>query len=200
MPLPGSSIAWLFAPWQTSSVRMLPRRPPGGEPGSPTLVHHRRRHLPLRLLEMLQVGRRLTRPARLQLAVDPDVVGLPFKKDIVVVLRATMLDPVWVAGAGVTARHGPGPRQRVVDGRDLIAQDVRVRLVEEDTLLDDGLIVLVQRNAARIEDARPLELARLDLEHVVAAVAILIDPLPDRVAGEGTLDILRPVAAVGIDA
>src|SRR5215470_2612329 len=54
------------------------------------------RHLPLRLVEMPQVGRRLARSARLQLAVDPDVIGLAFDEDIVVVLGAAVLDPVWV--------------------------------------------------------------------------------------------------------
>ena len=56
-----------------------------------------------------------------------------------------------------------------------------------DPLLDDGLVVLVQRNAAGVEGARALEVAGLDFEHVVAAVAVRVDPLADRVADEGRL-------------
>jgi hypothetical protein len=43
----------------------------------------------------------------------------------------------------------------VIEGRDLIQELIGIGLVEGNPLLDDGLIVLVQRNAARIEDARP---------------------------------------------
>src|SRR5262245_55813714 len=143
-----------------------------------------------RLVEVPQVRRRLARAAWPELAVDPNVVGLSFDEDVVVVLGAAVLDPHSITRAIVAARHRPGPGQRIVVGGDLVTQDVRVGLVEEDALLDDGLIVLVQRDAARIEDARAFEMTGLHLEHVVAAVAILIDPFADRVAREGWLDIL----------
>jgi hypothetical protein len=40
------------------------------------------------------------------------------------------------------------------------------------------------RQAGLVVSARSLEAAGLDLEHVVAAIAVLVDPLADRVAGE----------------
>ena len=50
--------------------------------------------------------------------------------------------------AAVAARHRPGPRERMVGGRDLIMQDVRIGLVGIDLLLDDRLAILVEGNAA----------------------------------------------------
>ena len=75
----------------------------------------------------------------------------------------------------------------------------RIGLVEIDALLDDGLAVLVERDAGGVVTARQLEEAGLDLEHVVLAVAVLVDPLADRVAREGRRGIGRPFAAVGIN-
>ena len=87
----------------------------------------------------------------------------------------------------------------VGDGH-LVVQQILVGLVEIDALLDDGLIVLVQRNAAEIEGARTTEVAGLDFEHVELAVAILVNPFADGVAVEAGLDLLWPGAAVGEDA
>ena len=81
-------------------------------------------------------------------------------------------------------------------------QDVAIVLVEIDAFLDDRLAVGVERNAARIVGAGVLEAARLDQQRIVAAVAVLIDPLADRVAREHRVrrHVLGPVAAVGMDA
>src|SRR5262249_58490423 len=65
---------------------------------------------------------------------------------------------------------------------------------------DDGLVVLVQRNAAEIEGARTAEVAGLDFEHIELAVTILVDPFADGVAVEAGLDLLWPGAAIGEDA
>src|SRR6266849_1699311 len=105
-----------------------------------------------------------------------------------------------VRGAPVVLQHRPGPRQRMVEDRDLVMQEVLVGLVEEDALFDDRLIVLVQRNSAQIEIARSLEAAGFDLQHVVAAVLILVDPLTDGIAIEAFLDLPWPVTAVGVNA
>ena len=73
-------------------------------------------------------------------------------------------------------------------------------LVAEEPLLEDRLVVDVQRQAGFVEGARSLEAAGLDLEQVVAAVAVGVDPFADRVAREGRRESRRPVAAVGVDA
>src|SRR5438093_6340178 len=78
--------------------------------------------------------------------------------------------------------NGPGPRERIVDRGDLVEQDVLVRLVERDALLDDGLTIVVQLNAARFERPGSLEAAALHLQHVVAAITVLIDPFADGIA------------------
>src|SRR5262249_9448302 len=97
-------------------------------------------------------------------------------------------------------RHRPGPRQRMVDGGDLDAQEVLVGRIEREALLDDALPVLVQRDAAAFEGARPLEAARLDLEHAEAAVRALLEPLADRIAQEARLDLGGPGASIRKDA
>src|SRR5262245_29141021 len=99
MPPPRLSIALPSLHGRLRLSRMLPRGMLGGEPGLPYPSAPWSVPLPLRLIEMPEIGRRLARTARLQLAVDPDVVGLPFEEDIVVVLGAAVLDPVWIARA-----------------------------------------------------------------------------------------------------
>src|SRR5262249_24972187 len=71
-----------------------------------------RRHLPLRLIEMPQVGWRLARSARPQLAVNLDVVGLPLDENIVVVLGTAVLDPNRVTRAAIAAGDCPGAGAR----------------------------------------------------------------------------------------
>src|SRR3954469_8767510 len=48
--------------------------------------------------------------------------------------------------------------------------------------------------------ARSFEAARLDFKHVVAAVAISVDPAADGIATHRRLDLGGPIAPVGIDA
>src|SRR5262249_58253364 len=86
----------------------------------------------------------------------------------------------------------------IKDGH-LIVQDVAVRLVEVNALLDDGLIVLMQRNAGLIESALTSEMPRLDHERIEFSVAILVDPSADGIAHTAGLDVRRPVAAIGVD-
>src|SRR5262249_29808719 len=160
-PCPCSLLPPRLAPGNQHALPVKGARHGSTEPWRCCSAKVVRRHLPLRLIEMPQVGWRLARSARPQLAVNLDVVGLPLDENIVVVLGTAVLDPNRVTRAAIAAGDCPGAGQRVVNGRDLVAQNVRVRFVKEDALPDDSLIVLVQRNAARIEDARPLEIARL---------------------------------------
>src|SRR5262249_40273758 len=105
-----------------------------------------------------------------------------------------------VALAAILLDHRPGADERIVDGRYLVDQDVKIALVERDALPDDGLVVFMQRKAGGLEGARALEIAGFGLERVVAAIAIGIEPLADRVARERRLLIGREAAPVGIDA
>src|SRR5215470_5462548 len=121
---------------------------------------------------------------------------------MIVVLGTVHLAPVRLAIrlAPVALENGPGPRQRTVDNGHLVAEEIAIVLVEIDPLPDDGLVVLVQRNAAAVERARSLEIPGLDLERVVASVAVGIDPFADRVAEKGWLHSGGPIAPVGEDA
>src|ERR1700740_2178359 len=90
-------------------------------------------------------------------------------------------------------RYGPWPGQGMVDHRDLVMQQVLLRLVEIQALLEDRLVVVVQRQPGGIVMTRSLEGSTgFDLERVVMAVMGAIDPVPDRVAGERRLDLGRP--------
>src|SRR5262245_32061427 len=115
-----------------------------------------------------------------------------------IVLRADVIFP---SRASIGTAVGPlflgvRSRQRIVDHGDLVPEDVLVGLVEIDPLLDHRLAVAVERDAGRIVTARVLEETCLDFEYVVLAVAILIDPLADRIARECRLRALRPWPAI----
>src|SRR5262249_9509954 len=151
----------------------------------------------LRRLEVSQVRRRLILLDRHQVAVAAHHVIVLADPDVMIVLGAMVEIPDHIAAfALILLGNGPGPRERIVDGGDLVEQDVLVRLVDGDALLDDGLAIVVQLDAARLERARTLEPAGLDFQNVIAAVAVLIDPLADRVAAEGGLELLWPGAPV----
>ena len=84
--------------------------------------------------------------------------------------------------------------------RDLVMQEVLVCLIEIEALLEDRLVVVMQRQAGSVVVARPLETAGLHFEHVIAAVTILIDPSANGIAGERWLELLGPIASIGEDA
>src|SRR5439155_26126694 len=107
--------------------------------------------------------------------------------DVIVLLAAVYLEPENVAHAVEGLDHRPWPGQRMIGGRDLVAQQVLVVLIERDALPDDRFVVAVERDAAGFIDARALEVAGLDLERVEAAVVIGVEPFADRVAGPGRL-------------
>src|SRR6516165_8825519 len=83
-------------------------------------------------------------------------------------------------------------RRRVVDGRDFVVQNVRIGFIEVNSLFDDSLIILVKRETAALIGAGAFHVAGLDLEHVVAAIRVPIDPFSDRIAREGRLGMVGP--------
>src|SRR6516225_2008226 len=118
---------------------------------------------------------------------------------MVIVFGAVVLQPHRIVVAAVALGDGPGSRKGVVNDGDLVVERVRVRLVEIEALLDDGLAILMKRHTSAFVSARSLKAACLDLQQIVTTVAMGIDPSADRVAEEGRLDLLRPVAAIGND-
>src|SRR5712671_2736014 len=128
--------------------------------------------------EIAQIWRRLAAFGGHQQPLGAQVVGLAADLDMAVAFGADPLAPDRPLPllANVALLHRPGARQRIVDGGDLVVQQVGLGLVEIDPLLDDRGIVGVQRQPAGIIDARALEAAGLDFQHVVFAVAVLVDP------------------------
>src|SRR5262249_9773581 len=151
-------------------------------------------------LEVAQVRRRLVLPRWHQSAVRAQEIVLPSDADVTVALGADLLEPFrlidWLANGFLGDR--PGMRERVVDRRHFVRQRVGIVLVPKDPLLDDALIVRVQRDAGGVVGTGTLEMTRLDFERVEAAVAVGVDPFADRVTLEGRIDIaLWPIAPVG---
>ena len=88
----------------------------------------------------------------------------------------------------------------MVDGGDVVVQQVLVGLVEIDALVDDGLVVLVGGRALVVEGARALDVAALDLQRIEAAIGVGIEPFADGVARESRLRaVRRPAASVRVD-
>src|SRR6516164_84907 len=78
-----------------------------------------------RLVEIFQVGRRLALAGRHQLAVGAEEIALLADHHVMIVLDADVLVPGGVAIAVVGPRHRPWSGQRMIDDRDLVAQNVR---------------------------------------------------------------------------
>ena len=87
----------------------------------------------------------------------------------------------------------------MIDRGNFVVQNVAIGFVEVNPFPDHCLIVRVHRNAARVENAWTLKAARLDFKHVVPAISIFIDPIPDRIAQKRRFNIGRPITSVGID-
>src|SRR6266568_6776666 len=91
----------------------------------------------LRLIKMAQAGRLLTLLCRHQFALGAEHEVLALDAHMLGALGADSLHPDRIAVAHIILGHRPWPGKRIVEGRDLVVQDVRVGLVEEDALLDD---------------------------------------------------------------
>src|SRR6202521_3902777 len=100
-------------------------------------------------LEISQVRRRLVLLRRHEQPVRAQHIVLVADHHMIVVL-AILFGPERprIRHAPIVLHHGPGSRQRMVDDRDLVVRDLVIRRVDEDPLLDDRLIVLVQRQSA----------------------------------------------------
>src|SRR4051812_16076335 len=98
---------------------------------------------------MLQVGRRLALARRYQQSIGAKEIVLAGNLDMLVPFGANRFRPdrlVICRDATIFLGRRPRSRQRTVDGSDLI-DDVGIGLVSVDALLDDSLVVLVQRTA-----------------------------------------------------
>src|ERR1700730_18142809 len=120
--------------------------------------------LPVVLLEIAQIGRRLVLHGGHQEAVAAEEINLVADADMSISFAASRAaEPSRLVGraAPVGCVHQPRPSQGMVDGGDVVVQQIRVGLVEIDALLDNGLVVFVQWDAAGVEDAWTLHAAGL---------------------------------------
>src|SRR5437016_3414452 len=132
-----------------------------------------------RLLEITQIRRRLVLEGRHQLAIGRvDHIGLAADLDPNIVRRAGLHSP-HRAGIGLAENllePAVGPRQGMVQYDDIVIKDVAFALVEIEPLPDDGLIVVVKRDAGSLVGARAAQKPGVDFERRVLAVAIFVDP------------------------
>src|ERR1700730_3324324 len=142
------------------------------------------RRLVLLLFEIPGVRRGLVLAGRHQEPVGAQEIAIVADLDRGVVARESFLEPdrLRIGIALIGSILGPWLRQRMIVGRDVVVKQILVGFVEIDPLLDDGLIVLVERNALGVVGVRCADESRLDLEHIILAVAVLIDPFADGVA------------------
>src|SRR6202023_1704527 len=122
----------------------------------------------LRLLEIPRVGRLLALARGHQQAVGAQEIVLLADGHVAVAFRADEFGPIGprVGIADIGPGHRPRPRQGMIKHRDLVVHEALVGLVERDALLEDRLVVMVQRHAGGVVMARALETAGLDLERV----------------------------------
>src|SRR5262249_44296308 len=108
--------------------------------------------------EIVQIRRLLALLAGHQLAIGATHVYLAFKLNVGVAFRTDRLDPDRrLRLAHIPLVHRVRTGQRTVDRGDVVVQDILVRLVEIEPLLDEGLPILVHEGTARIEGARILQ-------------------------------------------
>ncbi len=133
------------------------------------------------------------------MAVAADVIVLVADDDMIVALDAVVFGPDHRRQAAVILHHSPRASQRAVGRRYFVMQNVRIGLVEENPLPDNGLVVVRHRRARLVEKARSLQVTGLDLEGVEAAIAVGVEPFSKRIAGIGQWRVIWPGAAIGID-
>src|SRR5262249_442536 len=160
---PAPSIA---APSASTAATRLSRSSGGCNPSSRRSFIDPRR-LFRRLREKPPVGRGLAPLHRPQAAILAQVVGILADLDHRVVFRAERSLPHRPRPriAPRLLGHRPGPRQCIVDDRHVVVEEVGIGLVEVDPLLDDGLVVVVERKTGAVVNARALEMAGVALAH-----------------------------------
>src|SRR5262249_35613821 len=91
-----------------------------------------------------------------QITIAAQHVVLAADLDMVIALRADALGPyrLRTGFAAIALEDRPRMGQGMVDHGYVVEKKVRVVLVDVDPFLDDGLIVVVQRNGACIERPR----------------------------------------------
>src|SRR5258708_32990173 len=102
-----------------------------------------------RLFEIVQIRRRLILAGWHQEPIGAQVIGFIADLRPRIAFLADEFVPVWprVGIANIAAGHGPGARQGMIVGGDLVAHDIPVVLVEIDPLLKDALVVVMPRQA-----------------------------------------------------
>src|SRR5205823_3849706 len=101
-----------------------------------------------RLIEIAQIRRLLAFSDRHQEAICAQEIVVPANDDVLIIEATGVLLPYAIAVAPVAPGDRPRTGQRVVEGRDLVVQDIGIGLVEADALLDDSRFILMERRPA----------------------------------------------------
>src|SRR5258708_37324617 len=109
------------------------------------------------VLEISQIRRCLIFLCGHEQAIRTQVVRLLANRHMGIVFGANILAPpdrLVGDDAMIVPRDHPRPRQGIVNGGNLVTEQVGVGAVDKDALLDDGLVVAVERDAAGVIGAR----------------------------------------------
>src|SRR6266849_9188928 len=104
-------------------------------------------------LEISQIRRCLIFLCRHKQAIRTQVVRLLANRDMGIVFGANILTPPdRLVGdeAMIVPRDHPWPRQSIVNGGNLVVEQIGVCAVNKDALLDNGLVVAMERDAAGV--------------------------------------------------
>src|SRR5262245_39301098 len=131
------------------------------------------------LLEISRIGRWLVLARGHQVAIATDEIILRADLNMGIPLaRKFRPDRLRVGVAKILLIDRPWPCERVIYYGNLVVKYVGICFVEIDALFENRLIVVVQRQARAVVDAWSFKWApRLDYEHVIFAITILINPL-----------------------
>jgi hypothetical protein len=116
------------------------------------------------------------------------------------ILDAVVFCPPDLFQAPIGFFHRPRPRERIVDRRHVVVQNVRVVLVKVEPFHDDAVIVVGHRHPTLVPSARSAHVTRFDFKRVVASVAVGIEPFADGIADESRVIDPWPRTAIGLDA
>src|SRR5262252_6117525 len=130
------------------------------------------------LFEIPQVRRRLVLFGGHQVTVPAQEIALPADFHITIALGTHLLDPLRLFDRhpGIFLDHRPWPRERMVERRDLVIEDVWVGFVGVKPLLENALVIGMERKAGRVIRSGTFQPTSLDLEHVVATIPVRVDP------------------------
>src|SRR4051812_26312050 len=104
--------------------------------------------------EIFEIRGWLIGPSRHDFSVGIEVVMFAADFDLMLIFATSGLLPDRISLAMILAFRGPGARQGVIIGRQVVPQYAGIRRVQKNAFLDDRLVVFVKGHSTAIITAR----------------------------------------------